>query len=293
MKHEGKRSHESRFTNHVFSRSQVFPNPLRLVSHRPRTLFLLVAALGLLASVLAAPAAAQRYDFPPRPDQPVLDQADMLSDAEERRLVQKLTAYEDTTSTAIVVVTVSSLDGAPISDYAVYLGREWGVGQAEKDNGVVVLVSKGDRKVYIATGYGVEGALPDAIANRIVDQVITPAFRQGQFYAGLDRGTDAIIQATVGEYTADPSASSSSSDGGISTALVYIFLILLYFGGSALWRRGRGKGARKSRRRHGDMPLIIWGGGGGSHGGGFGGGGGGFGGFGGGSFGGGGAGGSW
>lgn len=241
------------------------------------------------------PAAAQRYDFPPRPSGPVFDQANMLSGGEKQQLARKLTAYEDTSSTAIVVVTLTSLDGAPIDDYAISLGRAWGVGQKDKDNGVVVLVSKNDRKMFIATGYGVEGALPDAIANRIVERVMTPAFRKGDFYAGLDRGTDAIIQATAGEYTApEETAASSSDDSGISTTLIYIFLILAYFIGSSFWQRGRGKGAKKSQRRHGGMPVIIWGGGGSSHGGGgFGGGGGGFGGFGGGSFGGGGAGGSW
>lgn len=258
---------------------------------RLRSFLFVFAGLGLVATALTDPAAAQRYDFPPRPSQPVLDQAEMLSGPERQRLVQKLTAYEDTTSTAIVVVTVPRLNGAPISDYAISLGREWGVGQEDKDNGVVVLVSEEDREMFIATGYGVEGALPDAIANRIVDQVMTPAFRQGQFYAGLDRGTDAIIQATQGEFTADE-AGSSSSEEGPSTALLFILLILAYFVTSSFWRRGRGQGARKSRRRHGDMPVVIWGGGGSRGGGGFSGGGG-FGGFGGGSFGGGGAGGSW
>lgn len=240
---------------------------------------------------LVEPAVAQRYDFPPRPSQPVLDQGEFLSGTEQRRLSQKLTAFEDTTSTAIVVVTVPSLNGAPISDYAISLGREWGVGQEDKDNGVVVLVSREDRQMFIATGYGVEGALPDAVANRIVDQIITPAFRQGHFYAGLDRGTDAIIQATQGEFTADQTRSQSSEDGP-STALLFILMILIYFVASSFRGRGRGKGARKSRRRHGGMPVVIWGGGSSRGGGGFSGGGG-FGGFGGGSFGGGGAGGSW
>lgn len=259
-----------------------------------RSVLLLGAALSLLAALLASPASAQRYDFPPKPSGPVLDQGEMLSGGEERALARKLSAYEDTSSTAVVVVTLQSLNGAPVDDYAISLGRDWGVGQEGKDNGVVVLVSKNDRKMFIATGYGVEGALPDATANQIVERIMTPAFRQGEFYAGLDRGTDAIIQATAGEYTADESVSSSGSGDGISTTLIYIFLILAYFIGSSFWRRGRGKGAKKSHRRHGGMPVIIWGGGGSSHGGGgFGGGGGGFGGFGGGSFGGGGAGGSW
>ena len=258
-------------------------------------LVLVLTALGVGACLLGRPAHAQRYDLPPRPDGPVLDQGEMLSSGEERQLARKLLAFTDTTSTAVVVVTLQSLNGAPISDYAVVLGREWGVGQEGTDNGVVLLVSRQDREMFIATGYGVEGALPDAIANRIVERVITPAFRQGQFYAGLDRGTDAIIQATKGEYEASETARSASSDDGMPMALLFTLLILAYFVGTSFFRGGGGgKKSRRSRRRHGDMPFIIWGGGGhGGGGGGFGGGGGGFGGFGGGSFGGGGAGGSW
>jgi len=255
---------------------------------------LFFAVLGLGVALLVPSALGQRYDLPPRPDGPVLDQGDMLSGAEEQRLARKIAAFEDTTSTAVVVATLQSLNGAPISDYAVELGRAWGVGQEGKDNGVVLLVSRGDREMFIATGYGVEGALPDAVANRIVERVITPAFRQGQFYAGIDRGVDAIIQATKGEFDADATAQSASSDDGMPTALIFTLLILVYFVGRSFFRGGGGgKKSRRSRRRHGDMPVIIWGGGGGGSGGGFGGGGGGFGGFGGGSFGGGGAGGSW
>ena len=223
----------------------------------------------------------------------MLDRGNLLSPTEEGQLARKLSAFEDTTSTAIVVVTLQSLNGAPISDYATYLGRNWGVGQGEKDNGVVFLVSKGDRKMFIATGYGVEGALPDAIANRIVERVVTPAFRNGQFYAGIDRGTDAIIQATKGEYDASQESRAASSDDGMPMALIFTILILVYFVGRSFFRGGGGKHGRKSRRRHGDMPVIIWGGGGGGGGGGGFSGGGGFGGFGGGGFGGGGAGGSW
>lgn len=253
-----------------------------------RSLVLLIGLVVCLCGLFHPQSShAQQYEIPPRPSEPVLDRGNMLSPTEERRLIQKLTAFEDTTSTAIVVVTVRSLNGAPVSDYAFALGREWGVGQAEKDNGVVLLVSRGDRKMFIATGYGVEGALPDAIANRIVEQVMTPAFRNGQFYAGIDRGTDAIIQATYGEFDAEASA---SSEEGMPTALLVTLLILLYFVGTSFFRGG-GKKGRRSRR--GGMPVIIWGGGGSRGGGGFSGGGGGFGGFGGGSFGGGGAGGSW
>jgi len=261
---------------------------------RLRSIFLLTVVGWLVLAVFAAEAWGQRYDFPPRPSGPVLDQADLLSRGEEDRLARKLTTFEDTTSTAIVVVTVPTLDGAPISDYAFELGRAWGIGQEGKDNGVVLLVSEGDRELFIATGYGVEGALPDAIANRIVERVITPAFRDGAFYAGIDRGTDAIIQATKGEFDADATRSAASDGPDVPVALIFVLLILAYFLTKSFFRGGRGKPAQSSRRRR-DGAVFIWGGGGfsGGGGGGFSGGGGGFGGFGGGSFGGGGAGGSW
>jgi len=260
---------------------------------RSRLVLLLALTTWFVTAGLAPTAQAQTYDFPQRPSGPVHDQANLLTYGEHERLAQKLTRFEDTTSTAIVVVTLPSLNGAPISDYAFELGREWGIGQEEKDNGIVLLVSKNDREMFIATGYGVEGALPDAVANRIIERVITPAFRRQAFYAGLDRGTDAIIQATKGEFEADATQSASSDGGDIPIALLFILLVLAYFVGQSFFRRG-GKKKRRSRRA-GDASVIFWGSGGGfsGGGGGFSGGGGGFGGFGGGSFGGGGAGGSW
>lgn len=249
-----------------------------------------VFCLGLL--LLAAEASAQRYAFPPRPSRPVLDQGQLLSADEEGRLARKLTAFADTTSTAIVVVTLPDLGGAPIDDYTIALGRAWGVGQEGRDNGVVVLVSRGDRRVFIATGYGVEGALPDAVVNRIVDRLLTPAFRQQQFFVGLDRATDALMRATEGEFSAADVPAPASREG-VPTALLFTILILIAFVVRAVASGGgNGHGGARARRDSSGMPVIIWGGGG-RGGGGFSGGGGGFGGFGGGSFGGGGAGGSW
>lgn len=263
---------------------------------RVAALFLVIVCLGGLCLVPAA--AAQNaggmggYDLPPRPTGPVLDQGDFLSTDEERQLARKLTAFTDTTSTAVVVVTVPRLNGAPISDYAIALGRSWGVGQSDTNNGVVLLISREDRSMFIATGYGVEGALPDAIANRIVERIIVPAFRQKQFYAGIDQGTDAIIQATKGEFNVQPAAPASSSDG-FPLALIFTLFVLVYFVVTSFFHGGSDGGARRRKSdRYGGMPVVIWGGGG-RGGGGFSGGGGGFGGFGGGSFGGGGAGGSW
>lgn len=224
----------------------------------------------------------------------VTDLADMMSSSEERQLSQKLATYNDTTSTQIIVVTLPSLDGIPESDYAIELGRQWAVGQAGQNNGVVILATRDDRRLFIATGYGLEGAIPDIVANRIVQDIMIPNFRQGRFYNGFDSAADALILAARGEFTASPQGSSEGLDPDTLRLLIWIaiFIIIISI------RNNNSSGGKRYRRR-GGFPTVVWGptiggGGGGSFGGG-GFGGGGFGGFsgGGGSFGGGGAGGGW
>ena len=195
-------------------------------------------------------------------------------------------------------MTLATTGDVDISTYAFELGETWGVGQAGKDNGAVLLVAVDDRKVFIATGYGLEGAITDAEAGRIIRNVITPNFRQGRFYQGLDEATDALIDAARGEFTADERPRRTpGGGGGLDMTTLFILLIIAYFVFNGIRGGGGGPGRRGRRRRGGSYPIIIgpgWGGGGswgGSGGGGFGGGG--FGGFGGGGFGGGGAGGSW
>ncbi|MEZ4699867.1 MAG: TPM domain-containing protein [Rhodothermales bacterium] len=264
--------------------------------------------LAVLALLSPARALAQRFDVLAPTGQWVTDRGDFLSPNEERLLSQKLAAYEDSTSTQIVVVTLPDLGGADPGEYATELGRRWGVGQKGQDNGVVILASRNDRKIFIATGYGIEGAIPDAVAGRIVRNIIVPAFRDGRYYDGFSRAADALILSAKGEFEAEPRSSLPDVDYlGIIFWIVIILIIVI----SRSSGGGRG-GKRYRSRRHGNLPLIIWGsilddamrqgrrgggnwGGGGWGGGGFGGGGGGFGGFGGGggSFGGGGAGGSW
>jgi uncharacterized protein len=223
----------------------------------------------------------------------------MLTPTEEQLLTQKLVAYDDSTSNQIAVVTVPNLQGEDPIQFAVELGRRWGVGQEGRDNGVVLLVSRDDRTITIAVGYGLEGAIPDALADRIRRNVIVPLFRQGQYYEGISAGVDALIQAAAGEYTAVP-RQTPGEGGGIDAATIFILLIIAFFIFSSFGGgRGGGRGRKRHYHRHrGGPPVIIWGGGfgggGGWGGGGFGGGGGGgFGGFGGGSFGGGGASGDW
>src|SRR5690606_32397824 len=128
---------------------------------------------------------AQQIDVIPPSGQWVTDRAGLLTPAEVQALTEKLRAYSDTTSTQIVIVTLPDLGGMPVDEYAFALGQRWGVGQAGKDNGVVILVSRDDRQAFIATGYGLEGAITDAHAGRIYRNILVPYFREGQFYAGL------------------------------------------------------------------------------------------------------------
>jgi uncharacterized protein len=258
----------------------------------------LVAALAL-----AAGAAAAQIPVPPAPSPPRLvnDYAGLLSQAERDALERKLVAFSDSTSTQIAIVAVRTLDGGEPAMFATELGEAWGVGGAEGDNGIVVLVAVDDRDVFIATGRGAEGPVPDAIAARIVRDIIVPSFREGRFFAGLDAATDALIAATRGEFTVKPESPGGGIPVGLIVMLVLLAVVLISFAAERGGRGGRGGGGQRRGRRRSGVVFVPWGGGwssgssGWSSGGGFGGGGfsGGFGGFGGGSFGGGGAGGSW
>ncbi|HEY1023978.1 MAG TPA: TPM domain-containing protein [Sphingobacteriaceae bacterium] len=256
-----------------------------------KTLLLLFLSLAFLSGF--------SQNFPEKPNQLVNDYTNTLSANEVAALEQKLVAFDDSSSTQIAVVIINSLEGYDVADYAVRLAETWGIGRQGKNNGVLVLASLGDRKVTIQTGYGVEGALPDAISKRIITNEITPYFRQGDYYQGLNQGTDAIISYTKGEYKNDAPRKQKGKGSGVGFIIIIVILIIVFIS-----RRGGGGGTVISGR--GAASPFWWmlmgsgmgrsrgGWGGFSGGGGFGGsGGGGFGGFGGGSFGGGGASGSW
>lgn len=236
-------------------------------------------------------------DIPAKPNPPRLvnDFANQLKAGEIASLEQKLVAYNDSTSSQIVIVVVPTTGDYPIADYAIKLGREWGVGQKDKDNGIVILWASTDRKIFISTGYGMEGAIPDAIAKRIISQVITPQFKNGMFYQGLDQGVDMIFKYATGEYKAEPG--DINNDGG-SFPPVLVFVIVFVIILIIMFRNRNNRGGNGGGFRNFGGP-VIWPytthSGGGSYSGNWGGGGssGGFGGFGGGSFGGGGAGGDY
>ena len=165
----------------------------------------------LLAVLLAGTARAQ--DFPETPTTLVNDYTGTLSASHVEQLERKLVAFDDTTSTQIAVVVMQSTGQYEIADYGVRLAQQWGIGGAEHDNGILLLVALGDRAVTIQTGYGVEGAVPDAIAYRIIENEIKPAFRRGDYFTGIDRATDALIAHTRGEYKASPKSESGGGGG--------------------------------------------------------------------------------
>lgn len=231
-------------------------------------------------------------DFlPERPTGMVNDFADMLSTSEEQRLETKLQNYRDTTTNAFVIATLESLRGYSKEEIATTLFNKWRMWEGDRYNGVLILIAKQEQEIKIETGYGLEGAIPDAMANRVYADILRPNFRNGEIYGGLDRATDAMIQLAAGEFEGFPE--NTASGDGIPIDIIIIFVILIFF------LISRGKGGKGGRRHSlGSSGIIFYGGGFGGGGGSFGGsgGGGGFGGFsGGGGFGsgGGGAGGGW
>lgn len=231
-----------------------------------------------------------------KPTQLVNDYTGTLTADQRQALERKLVAFDDSTSTQIAVVIINSLEGNDVADFNIKLGRAWGVGGKEFNNGIVLLIAKGDRKLNIATGYGVEGALPDITCKQIIDDIIRPNFKGDDYYRGIEEGTDAMIQAVKGEYKA-PAGYHKGKGGSSVLRIVFIIIVIIVF--LAMSGRGGGGGSFMSRRGFTAWTIgnILGNMGGRSGGGGWSGGGGGssggFGGFGGGSFGGGGASGSW
>lgn len=224
----------------------------------------LLACVGVAQAALTFPALTGR----------VVDNAQMLDEATRQRLTQQLQALEQTTGNQVVVVTVPDLQGVPIEDFGYQLGRHWGIGQKGKDNGALLIVARDERKLRIEVGYGLEGVLTDAQSWVIINQVIAPKFKAGNFSQGISDGVAAMVQVVGGEPLAVPAhvadANFAKDNPGFSIGL---FILLI----GVLWlcnRMGLPIGA---------ILLAILsssgrGGGGGGGGGGFRGGGGGFGG---------------
>ncbi|WPD24410.1 MAG: TPM domain-containing protein [Candidatus Electrothrix scaldis] len=153
----------------------------------------------------------------------VNDYADMISGPVEAKLEQTLKSFEHSDSTQVAVLTVDSLEGDPLEDFSIRVAEKWGVGQKGKDNGVLLLVAKKERRARLEVGYGLEGVLTDLLAGRIIDDVITPRFKSGQFDQGFEAGVKAVIQATRGEFKANPSSSRRGGRREESPLISYLF----------------------------------------------------------------------
>lgn len=217
---------------------------------------------------------ASGQDFPSEPVGMVNDFADIISSADQQRLETKLRNYRDSTTNVIAVATLSDLQGYDIQQVSTQMFNEWKMWHEDRNNGVLLLIAPNERKIRIEVGYGLEGAIPDVMAGRIIREVITPEFRNGNYYAGIDKATTIMIDLAQGEFEGNlPERRTSSEDDLASTIIFILFVIFVIY---SMSRRG---GGGKGRRRHTlGSSGFIWLGGGGS-GGGFGGGGGGFGGF--------------
>ncbi len=224
------------------------------------------------------------------PPRLVYDFAGVLNSEEINQLERKLLLYEDSTSNQFAIVIENSLEGEDDFEYSHRIADEWAIGTKEKRNGVLIFIALQERKIRIQVGYGLEGAIPDAIARRIIETRIKPAFKAKAFFQGFDEATDDLMKAAAGEYKADAKKKSKGkNDFPLVLIIIVIIILISFFGKGGGGRRNRGFGGPFL----GGIPFGGTFSGGGFSGGGGGSGGGGFGGFGGGSFGGGGAGGSW
>jgi len=262
-----------------------------------------INTLVLFISFLFIQNSFAQFDIPKKPDlqTSVYDYAGILSASEKASLEEKLVRYSDSTSTQIVIITVETIKGESIGILTPKWAHEWGIGQADKDNGVLILLAEKEREIWISPGYGVEDRLSAGIVGQMTRDVIIPEFKAGSYYNGLNAGTDAIFKLLTGKYKEERTnlKKEGKSGGGGIFFFIIIFIVIIII----LSKRGGG-GGRGGRGGFGsDLANILilsslgrsgGSGFGGGFGGGSSGGGGGFGGgFGGGGFSGGGAGGSW
>lgn len=241
----------------------------------------LAVAAGLLLALALASASLAAPSFPTLTGR-VVDEANILPPQTEADLVAKLAALEQKTTDQLVVVTLPSLQGYEIADYGYQLGRAWGIGQKDKDNGALLIIAPNERAVRIEVGYGLEGDLTDAVTKLIIENAILPRFRANDVPGGIERGVDDIIQVLTGDAAAfkeqaaqRPEENNTSWSPFLIFLLIWIAVILIrHFIGGGPWFWGGGGTGWSGRSSGGSS----WGSSGSSGGGGFSGGGGSFGG---------------
>jgi len=243
-------------------------NRMVINKYRQGWILCLVVSFLLISNLALASPAAPIF---PKLTGRIVDNADMLDLASIQRIEKQLKNHESSTTNQIVIVTLPNLGGYDIDSYGYQLGRDWGIGQKDKDNGVLLIVAQKERKVRIEVGYGLEGSLTDAISSNIIHSVIVPHFKKGLFISGIEDGATAIIQALGGKYN----ISDHQKDVVNAPLAVFFLFFIVIFSTFALFS---GSSTRKGRSSNSGS---SWGGGSSwssGGGGGFSGGGGGFGG---------------
>lgn len=234
-------------------------SPIRSVRPTHSLVAILIAGLTVLFALVPRAFAADPT-FPALSGR-VVDQAQLLAPDTEAAITAKLTLLETDTGDQFVVVTLDSLQDYEIEDYGYRLGRAWGIGNAENDSGVLLIVAPNERKVRLEVGYGLEPVLTDALSNQIIQTEILPPFRDGGYAGGIEAGVDAVIaqlrldpaEAAARAAAAAPSEAEAPIFPGIVIALIFIFFFLSLLRG--IGRRGRKRGARRS----GIDPILVWG----------------------------------
>ncbi len=199
----------------------------------------------------------------------VTDETSTLTPSQTKSLEAKLSNFEKETSNQLVVYIISTLGGESLEETSYEIAEKNGIGQKGKNNGVLLFIVMNDRKLRIEVGYGLEGALPDALAGQIIRREITPKFKQGQYYEGIDAGVDAIISATKGEYTQDKKYTEEDTDFGVGCcgvpfAVLFIFGFIGVYVFISIARNIFGRGSRRSGKRSSWWNSGSWSSGSGS-----------------------------
>lgn len=209
-------------------------------------------------------AGAAQAAMPARPAGPVLDQANIIPDADEAALSQKLAAYNAQTGRSVIVATVASLDGLEVADYAQQLAETWDIGGAKTEQGILFLIAPTDRKLRIHAARGVQERLPDVLAGRILRDYVTPKFKAGDYAGGINDAVDQIItqlnrdpaDAKAVAEAAAAAQRATSSGGGSSFAGAIVWVVIIVFFMFVFGRRKQGFAQRRSGI---DPGIVLWG----------------------------------
>ena len=217
-----------------------------------RLLLICAAALGL-----ALPAAAQT--FPERGNAPVVDAANIIDPATEAELTARLDAFEEANQRQFVIATIPDLEGYDIADYGYRLGREWAIGDAERNDGIILIVAPNDRKMRVEVGYGLEGVIPDGLAFEYVEGM-KDYFRAGDFFGGISWAADQIIRQLElppeeAARVAQQASETRQGSGGIPIGTLVWIAFVFFFFILPMFRRG---GRRRYRRGGAVGDIILW-----------------------------------